>query len=274
MLPVEPGATAQRYDTDVVPVGGCANGPATRENTTERRKQQVKQKPLCKHPHRCPLHRANGTAQCGLHAHCHIGLLYKVARSFKDLYGCDLEINDLVQEGYIALQSGLRKFDPARGCTPSTYGVRWIMRAMRYAINADGTVRDKGIEGRKIRHRRAATEEARAAMAERTALETPKVHSLDQLLHASGFCGHDAIPADQPLPDTGIMRTESRNILFTELHQLPERTRHIVFNVAVLGMRYEHVGAKYGICRERVRQIWRTAQNRLQRRLRSVRGAL
>jgi len=66
-------------------------------------------------------------------------LVVKIAREYE---GLGVPLLDLINEGNIGLMSAVERFDPAKGAKLSTYGAWWIKQSMRRAIaNQAKTIR-------------------------------------------------------------------------------------------------------------------------------------
>ncbi len=66
---------------------------------------------------------------------CHnLKLVVSIAKKYHQIYGDDISLNDLIQEGNIGLIKGAHKFRPELGYKFSTYVHYWIEQAIRRAI--------------------------------------------------------------------------------------------------------------------------------------------
>ena len=74
------------------------------------------------------------------------GLVHSVARKFDTTSTTDLE--DLVQEGNIALMRAIELFDPERGAAFSTYAYRAIANACVGAVQHKGPSTAHAVDGR------------------------------------------------------------------------------------------------------------------------------
>lgn len=69
----------------------------------------------------------------------HIGLVYSIARKLHRLRPY-LNLEDLVQSGFIGLMKACGKFESTRGCTFPTYATWWITTFVRKEINGSDFV--------------------------------------------------------------------------------------------------------------------------------------
>lgn len=74
----------------------------------------------------------------------YVRLIYQLAYRYAKKYDCGSRLEDLIQEGAIAMIHAWNKFDPERGIRFSTYLVPWIRAHMRrYLANNLNSVRRK-----------------------------------------------------------------------------------------------------------------------------------
>jgi RNA polymerase primary sigma factor len=214
-------------------------------------------------------------------------LVVSVARQYA---GPGVPFIDLVQEGMVGLIRAVEKFDWRKGFRFSTYATWWIRQSVERA--RDGKAETIRLPAGLIRRRRVVSrareqltlalersptehELATAAglsLADVRALEDAArtVASLDRRIGADedaalGDLLADEGPSPFELAETGARREQLR----AALDQLPDRERR------VLRLRYglegadpeplREVGRRLGLTPERVRQIERSAINRLGR---------
>ncbi len=215
-------------------------------------------------------------------------LVVKIAHDYE---GLGLPLLDLINEGNIGLMKAVERFDPAKGGKLSTYGSWWIKQSIKRALaNQSKTIRLPVHLVDKISKMR------------RTALKLHEVLGREptdeELGEELGMTGSRVAqlrtaairPAslDAPIGDddsnnfSEVVQDENAE---TPYEQLEEKTVTLMLNdmVALLDTReatilkyrfgldgdtertLEEVGEKFGVTRERVRQIQNMALNKLRK---------
>lgn len=217
-------------------------------------------------------------------------LVVKIARDYE---GIGLPLLDLINEGNMGLMKAVERFNPAKGAKLSTYAAWWIKQSIKRALaNQSKTIRlpvhvvDKianirrtetrlqetlgrvptneevgeelGVPARRVAHYRQASQQMSSLDAPLGDDETSRVADIV------------ADPAAQSPYDQLREKTET-SMLHTFLGGLDAREQ------AVLRQRFgldsgeeqtlEEVGVKFGVTRERIRQIQNEAIQKLRRRM-------
>lgn len=217
-------------------------------------------------------------------------LVVKIARDYANL---GLPLLDLISEGNIGLMKAVERFDPSKGGKLSTYGAWWIKQSIKRALANQGkTIRlpvhlvDKIAKIRRVgvglsdELGREATDQE---IADEIGMNASKVSQLKQAaIRPSSLdapVGEDdstefgelvgdeaAVDPFESLSDKNI-QLEVNDVL----SQLDERERRII--TARFGLdgadpiTLEEVGEKFGVTRERIRQLQNIALTKLRRAL-------
>lgn len=215
-------------------------------------------------------------------------LVVSVAREYA---GRGVPLLDLIQEGSIGLLAAAKKFDYTLEYRFSTYATKWIRQGVTRCLqNHGGLIRVPVHTAERLRK----VTQAQAALRQETGEEptveeiaaccemTPdKVHQLLQLNPET--CSLDAPTGDaedgtlgvlledqlSPQPQEELVREELRLTMETLLSMLTERQRMVLR--LHFGMEdgschsLEDISIRFGVSKERVRQIERQAMERLQK---------
>jgi len=217
-------------------------------------------------------------------------LVVKIARDYSNF---GLPLLDLISEGNIGLMKAVERFDPKKGGKLSTYAAWWIKQSIKRALaNQSKTIRlpvhlvDKIAKLRRVSNQmteelgREPTDEE---LAEEVGMGASKVAalksaairptSLDQPINEEESASLGDIIGDEDAMDPyeALRDKDLREEVGDLLDVLDDRERRIINSRFGLdGQRLktlEEVGEKFGVTRERIRQVQNIALNKLRRAL-------
>ena len=205
-----------------------------------------------------------------------------------------LNLPDLINEGNLGLIKAAEKFDETRGFKFISYAVWWIRQAIMQAINEQSRIvrlplnqvsslskYNKAVSEFEQKYQRRPSVEELSQMLD---LPTEKVadamrlsgkHSSIDAPFVQGEEGSliDVLAdADAVKADSGLMSESLNKEIERALSTLTERERTILklsFGIRVPEMSLEEIGDKFGLTRERVRQIREKAIRKLRSTSRS-----
>ena len=217
-------------------------------------------------------------------------LVVKIARDYE---GYGVPLLDLISEGNIGLMKGVERFDPTKGAKLSTYSAWWIKQAIKRALANQGkTIRlpvhvvDKLFHIRRAEARlqeafgREATDEEIASELDTTSEKIRELRTASQRpASLEAPLGYDSdnrvadVVADENADDPYIELEGKANtaMLREVMKDLDPR------EVTILRYRFgldgddektlEEVGRKFGLTRERIRQIQEIALKKLRKKI-------
>ena len=217
-------------------------------------------------------------------------LVVKIARDYSNF---GLPLLDLISEGNIGLMKAVERFDPQKGGKLSTYAAWWIKQSIKRALaNQSKTIRlpvhlvDKIAKLRRVSAQlteelgreptdQELAEEVGLAEAKVAALKSAAIRptSLDQPISDDDSTAlGDIIGDDQAFDPYEILRDKDlRDEVGDLLAVLDDRERKIINSRFGLdgqkSKTLEEVGVKFGVTRERIRQLQNIALRKLRRAL-------
>ena len=205
-----------------------------------------------------------------------------------------ISLPDLINEGNLGLIKAAEKFDETRGFKFISYAVWWIRqsilqalaeqsRIVRLPLNQVGSLNkiNKALSKFEQENERMPSPDELAEM-----LEIPREKIADTLRVSGRHVSVDApfnegednslldvlVNTDSPIADKGLVNESLNTEIDRALSTLTERERDIVkyfFGIGCQEMTLEEIGEKFGLTRERVRQIKEKAIRRLRHSARS-----
>jgi RNA polymerase primary sigma factor len=216
-------------------------------------------------------------------------LVVKIAHDYE---GLGLPLLDLISEGNIGLMKAVERFDPAKGGKLSTYGAWWIKQSIKRALaNQSKTIRlpvhlvDKISKMRRVAmklHEEFGREPTDEELGEELSMTASRVAqmrtaairpaSLDAPIgDAEDSHNYSEIVQDENAftPYENLEDKTVTEMLQDKVKTLPEREATILrYRFGLDGgseKTLEEVGQKFGVTRERVRQIQNIALRKLRR---------
>jgi len=218
-------------------------------------------------------------------------LVVKIAHDFSTF---GLPLLDLISEGNIGLMKAVERFDPKKGGKLSTYASWWIKQSIKRALaNQSKTIRlpvhlvDKIGKIRRVAARMTeelGREPSSEELAEELGLAVAKVShlknvavrpaSLDARINADDDTPFGDLVSDEKAEDpfAALRDKDLRDEVVELLDALDPRERKIIsYRFGLDGGRertLEEVGKKFGVTRERIRQLQNIALLKLRKALR------
>lgn len=210
----------------------------------------------------------------------------------KQYLGQGLSLEDLINEGNIGLMKASGRFDERRGFKFISYAVWWVRQAILQSISDQSRVvrlpQNRSVVMHKVHRVSAALQQELSRqprpeeIAERSELKIAEVREalqigqpascLDEVIsHDDGRTVGDTIadPKETARADSKLMERSRSEDLRSALDKLPSREAEIVSLYFGLGsepaMTLEEIGRRFGLTRERIRQLKERALGRLRR---------
>ncbi len=205
-----------------------------------------------------------------------------------------LSLPDLINEGNLGLIKAAEKFDETRGFKFISYAVWWIRqsilqalaeqsRIVRLPLNQVGSLNkiNKALSKFEQEHERMPSSEELSEM-----IDVPKDKIADTLRVSGRHVSVDApfvegednslldvlVNNDSPSADRGLVNESLNKEIERALSTLAPREREIIksfFGIGCQEMTLEEIGERFGLTRERVRQIKEKAIRKLKNNSRS-----
>jgi len=216
----------------------------------------------------------------------HLRLVARIAMGYR---GYGLPVNELIAEGNIGLMQGVRKFDPEKGFRLATYAMWWIKAAIQEYILRSWSLVKIGTTAaqkklffnlRRLKGKIGAVEDGDLRPEQVEQIATTLGVAKDEVVTMNRRMGHggdaslnsplreegegewqDWLADDGPLADELLADSEERDQRHTLLVQamatLNDRERDILTQRRLIDEpeTLEDLSQRYGISRERVRQI-------------------
>ncbi|MDD5308416.1 MAG: RNA polymerase factor sigma-32 [Deltaproteobacteria bacterium] len=224
-------------------------------------------------------------------------LVVKIAFEYRRAYR---NIMDLIQEGNIGLMQAVKKYDPSRGVKLSSYAAWWIRAyILRFVLNnwrlvKIGTTQVQrklffNLNKERARLTALGVEPTTAMLAERLAVDEVEVRDMERRLHGSdvsldaelsdgegrSLTRKDLLADTRLLQDDLVQDARFGNLIQDRLKEfakpLTDKEEFIFVNRLVVDepLTLQEIGEKFGVSRERVRQIEKRLLVKLRRFLES-----
>jgi RNA polymerase sigma-32 factor len=211
-------------------------------------------------------------------------LVVKIAYGYRRI---SQNLLDLIQEGNIGLMQAIKRFDPYKGVKLSSYAAWWIRAYMlRYILNNWRVVRIGTtqlqrklffhLNKEKARLKAMGFEPSSAKIADKFQIPERVVQEMDQRLSASEISldasieaqdknsslkGIDLVVSKKVLQDEELFYQKFHKLLHEKLEEFGSRLKkrdYFIFKRRLLAdspLTLQEIGERFGITRERVRQL-------------------
>ncbi len=230
----------------------------------------------------------------------HLRLVAKIAMGYR---GYGLPVAELISEGNVGMMQAVKRFDPDRGFRLATYAMWWIRASIQEYILHSWSLVKMGTTAaqkklffnlRKLKGQMQAIEEGDLSpeqvtkIATRLGVPEEEVVNMNRRLAAPDSSLNAAVKADGDMEWQDWLVDESPNqearladsqelgqrkhMLAQALKGLTDRERHIIVERRLVEepKTLEDLSTKYGISRERVRQIEVRAFDKLQKAMKNM----
>ena len=230
----------------------------------------------------------------------HLRLVVKIAMKFR---GYGLPLNELISEGNIGMIQSLKRFDPSKGFRLSTYAMWWIRASIQeYILHSWSLVKIGTTAAQKKLFFNLRSLKGKLKALEDGDLQPELVTEIADRLDVSEndvidmnrrLAGHDhslnnpyslesdeewinGIPDDRENHENQIIRndelTKRKELLSIALKDLDERERRIITHRRLVDdpMTLDELSKKFGISRERVRQVEVKAFEKLRKVVKNI----
>ena len=230
----------------------------------------------------------------------HLRLVVKIAMKFR---GYGLPLNELISEGNIGMIQSLKRFDPTKGFRLSTYAMWWIRASIQeYILHSWSLVKIGTTAAQKKLFFNLRSLKGKLKALEDGDLQPELVTEIADRLDVSEndvidmnrrMAGHDhslnnpyslesdeewinGIPDDRETHENQIIRndelTKRKELLSIALKDLNERERRIITHRRLVDdpMTLDELSKKFGISRERVRQVEVKAFEKLRKVVKNI----
>ncbi|MFI5031212.1 MAG: RNA polymerase sigma factor RpoH [Reyranellales bacterium] len=230
----------------------------------------------------------------------HLRLVAKIAMGYR---GYGLPVAELISEGNVGMMQAVKRFDPDRGFRLATYAMWWIRASIQEYILHSWSLVKMGTTAaqkklffnlRKLKGQMQAIEEGDLSpeqvskIATRLGVPEEEVVNMNRRLAAPDSSLNAAVKAegdmewqdwlvdDTPNQEARLGDSQElgqrKHMLAQALKSLTDRERHIIVERRLVDepKTLEDLSSKYGISRERVRQIEVRAFDKLQKAMKNM----